>query len=99
MGMEFKDITPDSEKVSQILQKDFNEHPSQDFGINLDTLRDKLSDRANLTAVLIDNLEPALDENYRFRERLRGYDALLSVLGDRDIFSFTIITCRQSRNY
>ncbi|MFM7601949.1 MAG: hypothetical protein ACKO7R_12255 [Pseudanabaena sp.] len=96
MGMEFKDITPASEKVSQILQKDFNEHPSQDFGVNLDTLRDKLSDRANLIAVLIDNLEPALDENYRFRERLRGYDALLSVLGDRDIFSFTLITSRRS---
>ena len=96
MGMEFKDITPANEKVSQILQKDFNEHPSQDFGINLDTLRDKLSDRANLIAVLIDNLESALDENYRFRERLSGYDALLSVLGDQDVFSFTLITSRRS---
>jgi tetratricopeptide (TPR) repeat protein len=46
--------------------------------------------------VLIDNLEPALDENYRFREKLRGYDALLAVLGDRDVFSFTLITSRRS---
>ncbi|MFN9865935.1 MAG: hypothetical protein ACK568_02350, partial [Pseudanabaena sp.] len=46
--------------------------------------------------MLIDNLEPALDENYRFREKLRGYDALLAVLGDRDVFSFTLITSRRS---
>jgi tetratricopeptide (TPR) repeat protein len=62
----------------------------------LDILREKLSDRANPIGVLIDNLEPALDENYRFREKLRGYDALLAVLGDRDVFSFTLITSRRS---
>jgi tetratricopeptide (TPR) repeat protein len=96
MGMEFKDITPANEKIAQILRKDFDEPPSQDFGINLDTLRDKLSDRVNPIAVLIDNLESALDENYRFREKLRGYDALLAVLGDLDVCSFTLITSRRS---
>jgi tetratricopeptide (TPR) repeat protein len=96
MGLESGNVTPAEEKVSQILQKDFDEEPSQDFGINLDILRDKLGDRANPIGVLIDNLEPALDENYRFREKLRGYDALLAVLGDRDVFSFTLITSRRS---
>ncbi|MEI6332812.1 MAG: ATP-binding protein [Pseudanabaena sp. ELA645] len=96
MGLESGNVTPAEEKVSQILRKDFDEEPSRDFGINLDILGEKLADRANPIGVLIDNLEPALDENYRFREKLRGYDALLSVLGDRDVFSFTLITSRRS---
>ncbi|OYQ65230.1 hypothetical protein B9G53_08190 [Pseudanabaena sp. SR411] len=96
MGLESRNVTPAEEKVSQILRKDFDEEPSRDFGINLDILREKLADRANPIGVLIDNLEPALDENYRFREKLRGYDALLAVLGDRDVFSFTLITSRRS---
>ncbi len=96
MGLESGNVTPAEEKVSQILRKDFDEEPSRDFGINLDILREKLVDRANPMGVLIDNLEPALDENYRFREKLRGYDALLAVLGDRDVFSFTLITSRRS---
>jgi tetratricopeptide (TPR) repeat protein len=94
MGLESGNVTPAEEKVSQILRKDFDEKPSRDFGINLDILREKLADRANPIGILIDNLEPALDENYRFREKLRGYDALLAVLGDRDVFSFTLITSR-----
>jgi tetratricopeptide (TPR) repeat protein len=96
MGLESGNVTPAEEKVSQILRKDFDEEPSRDFGINLDILREKLGDRTNPIGVLIDNLEPALDENYRFREKLRGYDALLAVLGDRDVFSFTLITSRRS---
>jgi tetratricopeptide (TPR) repeat protein len=96
MGLESGNVTPAEEKVSQILRKDFDEEPSRDFGINLDILREKLADRANPIGVLIDNLEPALDENYRFREKLRGYDAFLAVLGDRDVCSFTLITSRRS---
>ncbi|MBD2175323.1 ATP-binding protein [Pseudanabaena sp. FACHB-1998] len=96
MGLESGNVTPAEEKVSQILRKDFDEEPSRDFGINLGILGEKLADRANPIGVLIDNLEPALDENYRFREKLRGYDALLAVLGDRDVFSFTLITSRRS---
>ena len=96
MGLESGNVTPAEEKVSQILRKDFDEEPSRDFMINLDILREKLADRENSIGVLIDNLEPALDENYRFREKLRGYDALLAVLGDRDVYSFTLITSRRS---
>lgn len=96
MGLESGNVTPAEEKVLQILRKDFDEEPSQDFGINLDILREKLADRANPIGVLIDNLQPALDKSYRFREKLRGYDALLAMLGDRDVFSFTLITSRRS---
>jgi tetratricopeptide (TPR) repeat protein len=96
MGLESGSVTPAEEKVAQILRKDFDEEPSRDFGINLEILRTRLSDRANPIGVLIDNLEPALDENYRFREKLRGYEAVLAVLGDRDVCSFTLITSRRS---
>jgi hypothetical protein len=96
MGLESGNVTPAEEKVSQILRKDFDEEPSRDFGINLDILREKLADRANPIGVLIDNLEPALDENYRFREKLRGYEDFLRVLGDPDVCSFTLITSRVS---
>jgi len=96
MGLESGNVTPAEEKVSQILRKDFDEESSRDFGINLEILREKLADRANPIGVLIDNLEPALDENYCFREKLRGYGDLLRVLSDRDVFSFTLITSRRS---
>jgi hypothetical protein len=96
MGLELGNVTPADEKVSQILRRDFDEEPSRDFGINLDILREKLSDKINPIGILIDNIEPALDENYQFQENLRGYDALLTVLGDRDVRSFTLITSRRS---
>jgi tetratricopeptide (TPR) repeat protein len=96
MGLESGSVTPAEEKVAQILRKDFDEEPSRDFGINLEILRTRLSDRVCAIGVLIDNLEPALDENYRFREKLRGYEAVLGVLGDRDVCSFTLITSRRS---
>lgn len=96
MGLEAGNVTPADEKVAQILRKDFDEEPSRDFGTNLETLKAKLSDRANPIGVLLDNLEPALDEGYRFREMLRGYENLLQVLCDRGVCSFTLITSRRS---
>jgi len=96
MGLESGNVTPAEEKVSQILRKEFGEEPSRDFGINLDTFREKLVDPANPIGVLIDDLESALDEHYRFREKLRGYDDLLVVLGDPYVRSFTLITSRRS---
>jgi tetratricopeptide (TPR) repeat protein len=98
MGLVSENVTPAEEKLSQIIRspKYFDEEPSRDFGINLDILREKLADQANPIGILIDNLEPALDRNYRFREDLRGYDDLLEVLSDRDVCSFTLITSRRS---
>lgn len=96
MGLESGNVTPAEEKVSQILRKEFCEEPHRQFGINLDTLREKLADPANPIGVLIDDLESALDGHYRFREKLRDYDALLAVLGDPYVSSFTLITSRRS---
>jgi tetratricopeptide (TPR) repeat protein len=96
MGLESGNVTPAEEKVSQILRKEFDEEPSRDFQTNLEILREKLSDKSRPIGVLIDNLEPALDANFRFLEKLRGYEDLLRILGDRDICSFTLITSRRS---
>jgi len=94
MGLEAGNVTPAEEKVSQILRKEFDEEPSRDFQTNLEILREKLSDKSRPIGVLIDNLEPALDGNFRFLEKLRGYEDLLRILGDRDVCSFTLITSR-----
>jgi hypothetical protein len=94
MGLESGNVTPAEEKVSQILRKEFDEEPSRDFQTNLEILRDKLSDKSRPIGVLIDNLEPVLDANFRFLEKLRGYEDLLRILGDRDVCSFTLITSR-----
>ena len=96
MGLESGNVTPAEEKVSQILRKEFDEEPSRDFQTNLEILREKLSDKSRPIGVLIDNLEPALDANFRFLEKLRGYEDLLRILGDRDVCSFTLITSRRS---
>ena len=96
MGLESGNVTPAEEKVSQILRKEFDEEPSRDFQTNLEILREKLSDKLRPIGVLIDNLEPALDANFRFLEKLRGYEDLLRILGDRDVCSFTLITSRRS---
>jgi len=95
MGMEAGNVTPAEEKVSQILRKEFDEEPSRDFQTNLEILREKLSDKSSPIGVLIDNLQPALDANFRFLEKLRGYEDLLRILGDRDVCSFTLITSRK----
>jgi tetratricopeptide (TPR) repeat protein len=96
MGLESGNVTPAEEKVSQILRKEFDEEPSRDFQTNLEILKEKLSDKLRPIGVLIDNLEPALDANFRFLEKLRGYEDLLRILGDRDVCSFTLITSRRS---
>ncbi len=96
MGLESGNVTPAEEKVSQILRKEFDEEPSRDFQTNLEILRDKLSNKSHPIGVLIDNLEPALDANFRFLEKLRGYEDLLRILGDRDVCSSTLITSRRS---
>ena len=95
MGMEAGNVTPAEEKVSQILRKEFDEEPSRDFQTNLEILREKLSDKSSPIGVLIDNLEPSLDANFRFLEKSRGYEDLLRILGDRDVCSFTLITSRK----
>jgi tetratricopeptide (TPR) repeat protein len=60
----------------------------------LDRLRHKLRDGTKKIGIIIDNLEPAL-ENGRFIEEHRRYVELLRVLTEPDVQSVTLITSRE----
>ncbi len=93
MGLSSSEVTPATEKLSTILSQLGIERSSY-FETNLEALKKALSDRSNPVGVLIDNLEPALDKDFRFRDS--NYDCLLRVLCDRNVCSFTLITSRIS---
>ncbi|HEY9610157.1 NACHT C-terminal helical domain 2-containing protein [Allocoleopsis sp.] len=96
IGMETEDITPVENWVKRWLRQDFDEEPDQDFSIMLDQLRQKLQNRR--VGVLIDNLEPALDDKGKFIEAHRRYVDLLRVLADPSVQSITLITSRERLN-
>ncbi len=96
LALSVDENVPASERLPVIL-KELNQEISNSFALNLDCLKKRLLDRNQPSvAFLIDNLEPALDNNFRFVEKLNNYEALLGVLGDRDVCSFTLITSRRS---
>ncbi|MBD2212754.1 tetratricopeptide repeat protein [Nostoc linckia FACHB-104] len=88
-------ISPVESVVSQWLQYDFNEKSDTDFDTNLAKLRKLLMESERRIGIIIDNLEPALDENGRFIENHRSYIKLIRTLSDPDINSTTIITSRE----
>ncbi|MEC4814328.1 MAG: tetratricopeptide repeat protein [Scytonema sp. PMC 1069.18] len=81
--------------IEEWLQRDFQEEPGREFGINLDRLRRKLRDRTRKIGIFIDNLETTLDENGKIIESRRPYVELLRVLGDSSNQSVTLITSRE----
>ena len=96
MALSPDDNAPASERLPIIL-KEFGEDASNNFGLNLEILKRRLSDKSQPSvAFLIDNIEPALGSDLKFLEKLRDYEGLLQVLGDRDVCSFTLITSRRS---
>jgi transcriptional regulator with XRE-family HTH domain len=96
IGMETEDITPVENWVKRWLRQDFKEEPDQDFSIMLDQLREKL--QTYRVGVLIDNLEPALNEKGKFIEAHHRYIELLRVLADPSVQSITLITSREKLN-
>jgi hypothetical protein len=96
MGWKSVNVTPAEEKVAQILRKEFDEEPRNNFQTNLEILREKLSNKSRPIGILIDNLESSLGKNFQFRQELLGYHDLLRVLGDPDVCSFTLITSSRS---
>lgn len=62
MAKEAQNITSAESVVEEWLRSDFQEEPGREFGIALKRLRDKLKDKRKKIAVLIDNLEPALEK-------------------------------------
>lgn len=93
MAKEKENISPIESIVEEWLKKDFEEEPGRDFIVSLGRLKRQLQTRK--IGILIDNLEPALDEDGRFIESHRSYVELLRVLADSMVQSVTLITSRE----
>jgi len=80
MAKETQNITPAERVVEEWLKQDFGEEPGVEFGVTLGRLKRQLHNRR--IGVLIDNLEPALDQQGRLIPLHRNYVELLRVLAD-----------------
>ncbi|MFQ4136584.1 NB-ARC domain-containing protein [Nodosilinea sp. PGN35] len=92
MAKDPADITPVEWVIEEWLRQDFGVEPGREFGVTLDRLRRHL--RQQKVAVLIDNLEPALDAQGQFIGPHRRYSELLRVLADSRGQTLTLITSR-----
>ncbi|WP_254174835.1 NB-ARC domain-containing protein [Planktothrix pseudagardhii] len=93
MAKEKETISPVETIVEEWLKKDFQEEPGRDFMVSLARLQRLLQNQK--IGVLIDNLEPALDSEFRFIEPHRHYIELLRMLTDPMVQSVTLITSRE----
>ena len=92
MAKETQTITSAERVVEEWLKQDFNQEPGIEFGVTLGRLKRQLHDRR--VGVLIDNLEPALDQQGRFVAPHRSYVELFRILADARVQSVTIVTSR-----
>ncbi|WP_009544996.1 tetratricopeptide repeat protein [Crocosphaera subtropica] len=92
MAKEKQYITSAEQVVEEWLKQDFQQEPSQDFGIALSRLKRQLNHR--YIGILIDNFETALDEKGCLISSHRNYVELLRILGDANVKSVTLITTR-----
>lgn len=93
MAKERETISPVETIVEEWLKKDFEEEPGRDFMVSLGRLKRLLQNQK--IGILIDNLEPALDSEFRFIEPHRRYIELLRMLTDSMVQSVTLITSRE----
>lgn len=92
MAKETQNITSAERVVEEWLKQDFHEEPGVEFGVTLGRLKRQLHNRR--IGVLIDNLEPALNQQGRLIAEHRNYVELLRVLADARVQSVTLITSR-----
>jgi tetratricopeptide (TPR) repeat protein len=92
MAKETQHITPAERVVEEWLKHDFGEEPSVEFGVNLARFKRQL--HTHQVGILIDNLEPALDQQGHFIACHRSYVELLRVLADVRVQSVTLMTSR-----
>lgn len=92
MAKETQNITSVERVVEEWLKQDFGEEPGVEFGVTLGRLKRQLHNRR--IGILIDNLEPALDQQGRLISPHRSYVELLRVLADVRVQSVTLITSR-----
>ncbi|MBE9227869.1 tetratricopeptide repeat protein [Phormidium sp. LEGE 05292] len=95
MAKETQNITSAESVIEEWLRRYFDEEPGREFGVTLDRLRQHLRNPKQRIGVLIDNLEPALDENGRCIEAHRKYVELFTALADPAVQSVTLITSRE----
>ena len=93
IAKETKDIAPIEGLLEQCLRS-LGEEPGRDFLVSLTRLKEKLKTEA--MGVLIDNLEPALDNSGQLIEAHRRYLELLRILADPMVKSITLITSRET---
>ena len=94
MAKERQNITSVESVIEEWLKRYFDEEAGREFGVSLERLRCKLGDGSKKIGVLIDNLEPTL-ENGRFIEAHRRYAELLRMLANPTVQSVTLITSRE----
>ncbi|MBD2301599.1 tetratricopeptide repeat protein [Nostoc sp. FACHB-190] len=92
MAKESQNITAAERVVEEWLKQDFGEEPGIEFGVTLGRLKRQLHNRR--IGILIDNLEPALDQQGKLIAPHRSYVELLRVLADVRVQSVTLITSR-----
>ena len=92
MAKETENIVSAASVVEEWLKRDLNEDAGKEFGVTLARLKRCLSQKH--IAILIDNLEPALDKDGKLLNRYRDYLELLRILADPNVKSTTIITSR-----
>ncbi|EAZ89471.1 hypothetical protein [Crocosphaera chwakensis] len=78
--------------MEEWLKQDFNQEPSQDFGVALGRLKRQLNHR--YIGILIDNFEPLLEQKGCLISLHRNYLELLRILADANVQSVTLITSR-----
>jgi tetratricopeptide (TPR) repeat protein len=92
MAKELSQITPAAIVVEEWLRQDLQCEPGREFSISLLRLKRQLSSRK--IGVLIDNLEPVLNQNGQIVVDRCDYLELLRVLTDRQLLGITLITSR-----
>jgi len=92
MAKETAHITSVERVVEEWLTRDLQEDPGLEFGISLDRLKRHLQQRS--IGILIDNLEPALDQRGLLITTQRRYLELFRVLTDPRNLGLTLITSR-----
>lgn len=92
MAKETSQITPVERVVEEWLWQDLGIEPGREFGVTLSRLKRVLHTRR--IGILIDNVEPALDQQGRFVAAHAGYGELLRVLTDNRVQSITLLTSR-----
>lgn len=95
MAKETQNIASVEGVIEEWLRRYFDEEPGREFGVTLERLRQKLRDPSQKIGILIDNLEPALDQSGKFIEAHRRYVELMRVLSDRAAQSVSLITSRE----